>query len=81
MFLSEFGHNRLLNLPFGLARPWIWLAGIGLPLGNQPGDNICNFLRRHHFAWRTVAPIGLTQVRATGNDGRAQILITNQGEK
>src|SRR6266853_3254098 len=65
----------------GLLVSWIWLARIWLPLDDQPGNNIGNFCWRHRSVRRTIAPIGMAKVRASGNDGRAQILIGHECEK
>src|SRR5213594_3294624 len=60
---------------------WIWLSGICLSVCNQPGNNIGNFCWRHRSVRGTIAPIGMAKVRASGNDGRAQVLIADESEK
>src|SRR6266536_5365318 len=70
-----------LILFLGLLVAGIGLAGSGLPLGDQPGNNIGNFCWRHRSVRGTIAPIGMAKVRASGNDGRAQVLIADESEK
>src|SRR5262245_16142354 len=60
---------------------WIWLAGIGLSLGDQPGNDICNFLRGHRSVGHIIAPIWMTKVGTPGNDGCAQSLIAHERKK
>src|SRR6266496_563168 len=60
---------------------WIGLAGIWLPLCNQPRNNICNFLWCHRSVRRTIAPIGMAKIRAPSDDSCAQILIADEREK
>src|SRR5258708_28280553 len=62
----------------GLLVSWIWMARIWLPLDDQPGNNIGNFCWRHRSVRGTIAPIGMAKVRASGNDGRAQVLIADE---
>src|SRR6185295_9361246 len=60
---------------------WIWLAGISLSLGDQPGNDICNFLRGHRPVRHIIAPIWMTKVGTPGNDGCAQSLIAHERKK
>src|SRR6266542_6588996 len=70
-----------LILFLGLLVAGIGLSGSGLPLGDQPGNNIGNFCWRHRSVRRTIATIGMAKVRASCNDGRAQVLIADESEK
>src|SRR5258706_175019 len=65
----------------GLLVSRIGMARIWLPLDDQPGNNIGNFCWRHRSVRGTIAPIGMAKVRASGNDGRAQVLIADESEK
>src|SRR5882672_6151202 len=75
------GISVSLIFRLGILVAGIRLAGSGLPLDDQPGNNIGNFLWRHRSVWRIIAPIGMAKVRASGNDGRAQVLIADESEK
>src|SRR5262245_33040751 len=60
---------------------WIWLAGISLSLGDQPGNEICNFSRGHRSVGHIIAPIWMTKVGTPGNDSCAQSLIAHERKK
>src|SRR6185295_4596044 len=60
---------------------WIWLAGISLSLGDQPGNDICNFLRGHRPVRHIIAPIWMTKVGTPGNDGCSQSLVAHERKK